>query len=152
MQTAVGVFGGDGQSQTDGIDAHPSLTATATVNCPPIVAIELCRERLVRTLALNWYVHKNQLHHTCIILLTAASSAACRGFIHVTREEASASITLFSQQSTLNWQVAEPLSSNSPIHRIELRRIFVEKNLLVGITSFFLTSKFCFVLICSDRK
>ncbi|KDO81298.1 hypothetical protein CISIN_1g040622mg [Citrus sinensis] len=66
LQTAVGVFGGDGQSQTDGIDAHPSLTATATVNCPPIVAVELCRERLV-----------------------PASSAACREFIHVTREEAS---------------------------------------------------------------
>ncbi|GAY48101.1 hypothetical protein CUMW_109250 [Citrus unshiu] len=65
LQTAVGVFGGDGQSQTDGIDAHPSLTATTTVNCPPIVGVELCRERLVRTLALNW------------------------GFIHVTREEAS---------------------------------------------------------------
>ncbi|ESR46995.1 hypothetical protein CICLE_v10001737mg [Citrus x clementina] len=46
LQTAVGVFGGDGESQTDGIDAHPSLTATATVNCPPIIAVELCRERL----------------------------------------------------------------------------------------------------------
>ncbi|KAL9450143.1 hypothetical protein AB3S75_011968 [Citrus x aurantiifolia] len=46
LQTAVGVFGGYGQSQTDGIDAQPSLTATATVNCPPIVAVELCRERL----------------------------------------------------------------------------------------------------------
>ncbi|KAH9756054.1 phosphoglycerate mutase-like protein 1 [Citrus sinensis] len=49
LQTAVGVFGGDGESQTDGIDAHPSLTATATVNCPPIVAVELCRERLIES-------------------------------------------------------------------------------------------------------
>lgn len=136
LQTAVGVFGGDGESQTDGIDAHPSLTATATVNCPPIIAVELCRERLVRVLPNACSVHKNQdgyhmtapygsfnFQHTCIILLTAASSSACRGFIHVTREEASVSIGLFSEQSTLNWQVPELLSSNSPIHRIELRRI-----------------------------
>lgn len=46
LQTAAGVFGGDGESQTYGVDAHPSLIATATVNCPPIVAVELCRERL----------------------------------------------------------------------------------------------------------
>lgn len=54
MQTAVGVFGGEGYS--DGIDAPPLMVANAgksdhpaisSLNCPPFIAVELCREHLV---------------------------------------------------------------------------------------------------------
>ncbi|KAE9448389.1 hypothetical protein C3L33_19710, partial [Rhododendron williamsianum] len=51
MQTAVGVFGGEGY--TDRIDSVPLMVANAgnsdrpaisSLDCPPIVAVELCRE------------------------------------------------------------------------------------------------------------
>ena len=54
MQTAVGVFGGGGY--TNGIDAPPLMVenagnsshpAISSLNCPPFIAMELCRERLV---------------------------------------------------------------------------------------------------------
>lgn len=54
MQTAVGVFGGKGYA--DGIDAPPLMVANAgdsdrpaisSLNSPPFVAVELCREHLV---------------------------------------------------------------------------------------------------------
>lgn len=54
MQTAVGVFGGEGY--TDTVDALPLMlanvgnsgrSAISSLNCPPIVAVELCREHLV---------------------------------------------------------------------------------------------------------
>ncbi|CAK9134969.1 unnamed protein product [Ilex paraguariensis] len=53
MQTAVGAFGGEGYS--DGIDVPPLMVAKAgnssrpaisSLNCPPFVAVELCREHL----------------------------------------------------------------------------------------------------------
>ncbi|XP_059631219.1 phosphoglycerate mutase-like protein 1 [Cornus florida] len=53
MQTAVGVFGGEGY--TDGIDVPPLMVANAgysdhpaisSLNCPPFIAVELCREHL----------------------------------------------------------------------------------------------------------
>nr|GMC81252.1 phosphoglycerate mutase-like protein 1 isoform X1 [Ipomoea batatas] len=53
MQTAVGVFGGGGY--TDRMDILPLMVANAgnsdrgaisSLNCPPIVALELCREHL----------------------------------------------------------------------------------------------------------
>ncbi|KAL9244773.1 hypothetical protein vseg_018501 [Gypsophila vaccaria] len=53
MQTAVGVFGGDGY--TDRMDVLPLMVANAgnsdrsaisSLNCPPIMAVELCREHL----------------------------------------------------------------------------------------------------------
>ncbi|KAK2632637.1 phosphoglycerate mutase-like protein 1 isoform X2 [Eucalyptus grandis] len=53
MQTAVGVFGGEGH--TDGIGAPPLMVANAgnsdhpaisSLNCPPFIAAERCRERL----------------------------------------------------------------------------------------------------------
>ncbi|KAL0361273.1 UNVERIFIED_CONTAM: Phosphoglycerate mutase-like protein 2, partial [Sesamum radiatum] len=53
MQTAVGVFGGDGYE--DGIDVPPlmaenagnsSRPAISSLNSPPFVAMELCREHL----------------------------------------------------------------------------------------------------------
>jgi hypothetical protein len=54
MQTAVGVFGGD--AHTDGIDAPPLMNdnvgnsnrhAISSLNSPPFIAVELCREHLV---------------------------------------------------------------------------------------------------------
>ncbi|KAK9690561.1 hypothetical protein RND81_09G137700 [Saponaria officinalis] len=53
MQTAVGVFGGE--SGTDGSDVPPLMVANAgnsdhsaisSLNCPPIMAVELCREHM----------------------------------------------------------------------------------------------------------
>ncbi|XWS24018.1 hypothetical protein CRYUN_Cryun28dG0065300 [Craigia yunnanensis] len=53
MQTAVGVFGGEGYK--NGIDVPPLMVADAgeshrpvisSLNCPPFVAVELCREHL----------------------------------------------------------------------------------------------------------
>ncbi|KAF3447450.1 hypothetical protein FNV43_RR12636 [Rhamnella rubrinervis] len=53
MQTAVGVFGGE--AYTDGIEVPPLMVANAgksdhsaisSLNCPPFMAIELCREHL----------------------------------------------------------------------------------------------------------
>lgn len=54
LQTAAGVFGGEGY--TDRMDVLPVMVANAgnsgraaisSLNCPPIVAVELCREHLV---------------------------------------------------------------------------------------------------------
>ncbi|KAK2981712.1 hypothetical protein RJ640_005964 [Escallonia rubra] len=56
MQTAVGVFGGEGYS--DGIDVPPLMVANAgnssraaisSLNCPPFIAVELCREHLIES-------------------------------------------------------------------------------------------------------
>ncbi|GKV19941.1 hypothetical protein SLEP1_g30137 [Rubroshorea leprosula] len=53
MQTAVGVFGGEGY--TDGIETSPLMVANAvnsnhsaisSLNCPPFMAVELCREHV----------------------------------------------------------------------------------------------------------
>lgn len=53
MQTAVGVFGGE--EYIDGIDTPPlmvenagssSRKAISSLNCPPFIAVELCREHL----------------------------------------------------------------------------------------------------------
>ncbi|PHT50886.1 Phosphoglycerate mutase-like protein 2 [Capsicum baccatum] len=53
MQTAVGVFGGEGY--TDGIDVPPLMVtdagesnhpAISSLNCPPFIAVEGCREHL----------------------------------------------------------------------------------------------------------
>lgn len=54
MQTAVGTFGGD--EYRDGINVPPLMAANAggsdrpaisSLNCPPFLAVELCRERMV---------------------------------------------------------------------------------------------------------
>lgn len=54
MQTAVGVFGGE--SYVDGVNALPLMvenagnsnhSAISSLNCPPFIAVETCRERLV---------------------------------------------------------------------------------------------------------
>lgn len=54
MQTAVGVFGGE--SYTDGVNIPPLMVentghsgrpAISSLNCPPFIAVERCREHLV---------------------------------------------------------------------------------------------------------
>ena len=59
MQTAVGAFGGE--AYTDGIEVPPLMVANAgksdhseisSLNCPPFMAVELCREHLVGCVAL----------------------------------------------------------------------------------------------------
>lgn len=54
LQTAVGVFGGEGY--TDGMNALPLMVANAgnsgraaisSLNAPPFIAVELCREHFV---------------------------------------------------------------------------------------------------------
>lgn len=54
MQTAVGVFGGG--DYVNGVDALPLMVANAgksehpaisSLNCPPFLAVETCREHLV---------------------------------------------------------------------------------------------------------
>jgi len=54
MQTAVGVFGGE--VYTDGISEQPLMVenvgqsdhlAVSSLNCPPFIAVELCREQIV---------------------------------------------------------------------------------------------------------
>jgi len=54
MQTAVGVFGGE--AHADGVNAPPLMNdnvenssrhAISSLNSPPFVAVELCREHLV---------------------------------------------------------------------------------------------------------
>ncbi|RXI00410.1 hypothetical protein DVH24_037958 [Malus domestica] len=56
LQTAVGVFGGEGYK--DRTDVPPLMVANAgnserpsisNLNCPPIIAVELCREHLIET-------------------------------------------------------------------------------------------------------
>lgn len=54
MQTAVGVFGGE--SYSNGVSEPPLMVenvadsgrpAMSSLNCPPFLAVEACRERLV---------------------------------------------------------------------------------------------------------
>lgn len=62
MQTAVGVFGGE--AYTDGVNVPPLMVANtgnsvqpavSSLNCPPFVAVELCREHLVCHFTYNGY-------------------------------------------------------------------------------------------------
>ncbi|GAB2303499.1 hypothetical protein Dimus_037488, partial [Dionaea muscipula] len=55
MQTAAGVFGGDSYNDGNGINVHQLMVqnagnsgrpAISSLNCPPFLAVELCRERL----------------------------------------------------------------------------------------------------------
>ena len=43
MQTAIGVFGSE--SHADG--GNENFSATSALHCPQIMAVELCRDRLV---------------------------------------------------------------------------------------------------------
>lgn len=57
MQTAVGVFGSEGY--VNGVDVPPLMIANtgnsehpaiSSLNCPPFLAVETCREHLVHFL------------------------------------------------------------------------------------------------------
>ena len=72
MQTAVGAFGGDGC--TDRTDILPLMLANAgnsrraaisSLNCPPIVALELCREHLVGPLKVMCATFDFKCEHSC---------------------------------------------------------------------------------------
>lgn len=61
MQTAVGVFGGE--NNIDSMSAAPLMVenaghsehpAVSSLNCPPFLAVEACRERYVMTLFLKY--------------------------------------------------------------------------------------------------
>ncbi|KAM0000133.1 hypothetical protein Hdeb2414_s0443g00894891 [Helianthus debilis subsp. tardiflorus] len=54
MQTTVGAFGGE--ASTDGVDMPPLMAentsssnrpAISSLNCPPFIAMELCRESMI---------------------------------------------------------------------------------------------------------
>ncbi|CAK9148516.1 unnamed protein product, partial [Ilex paraguariensis] len=101
MQTAVGAFGGEGYS--DGIDVPPLMVAKAgnssrpaisSLNCPPFVAVELCREHLLY--ASTW--NEPNPHHI-------AKYKNVRVFIGVIRGEALASISFFFLKLIFHWQI-----------------------------------------------
>ncbi|KAG8473507.1 hypothetical protein CXB51_035680 [Gossypium anomalum] len=107
LQTAVGVFGGDGY--TDRMDVVPLMVANAgnsgraaisSLNCPPIVAVELCREHLVSLISL--FCYKGSLSMESIL--------AIRGEISVT-------INSFFLRLISHWQVIS--ISRMPLKRIE---------------------------------
>lgn len=54
MQTAVGVFGGEEYTEETNAPplmkekvGHSERAAISSLNCPPFIAVELCREHLV---------------------------------------------------------------------------------------------------------
>lgn len=86
MQTAVGVFGGEGY--TDGIDAPPLMVekagnsdhpAISSLNCPQFIAVELCREHLV---CINMITFSHLLLYyyillSCIVVVGSLISLCC---------------------------------------------------------------------------
>lgn len=87
LQTAVGVFGGEGY--TDRMDVLPLMVANAgnsglaaisSLNCPPIIASELCREHLVRTINLGISYHDMSL--SLIRIDTVDMSWKCNNLLH----------------------------------------------------------------------
>jgi hypothetical protein len=76
MQTAVGVFGGE--SYSSGVSVPPLMVenaadsgrpAISSLNCPPFLAVEACRERFVCTFSLkNTLVQHEHILVTCMHL------------------------------------------------------------------------------------
>jgi hypothetical protein len=88
MQTAVGVFGGE--SCSNGVSVPPLMVenagrpAVSSLNCPPFLAVEACRERLVRTSTSFFFPFFFAEEHTCkvffffgLITITARFNAGC---------------------------------------------------------------------------
>lgn len=79
MQTAVGTFGGEGYK--DGLNAPLLMTAGAgnsdrpaisSLNCPPFIAVESCREHLVCLLIHllhNWHLLKSNFFEMFLFLV-----------------------------------------------------------------------------------
>ncbi|OAY74611.1 Phosphoglycerate mutase-like protein 1 [Ananas comosus] len=101
MQTAVGVFGGE--SYTDGINVPPLMVenagnsnhlAISSLNCPPFVAVEQCREHLA-------HVYLYSIFHIDRSLVLLGSLE----FTHVTRGGVYLIIVLFFLQLIFLWQI-----------------------------------------------
>lgn len=76
MQTAVGVFGGE--NSVDGVSApplmvenagHGSRPAISSLNCPPFLAFEACREHLVLSSPKTHLNMKCLLYVPCLIIV-----------------------------------------------------------------------------------
>ena len=105
MQTATGVFGSE--SHADG--RNENFSAISALSCPQIMAVELCRDRLVwlkptYLIFLTFYYLKTTNHVWTFIL--KVHSLNCRGFVLVICGEGSASVRLFSLQLIFQWQVS----------------------------------------------
>ncbi|KAJ0077920.1 hypothetical protein Patl1_37223 [Pistacia atlantica] len=98
LQTAVGVFGGEGYE--DRMDVVPLMVANAgnsgraaisSLNCPPVIAVELCREHLVCLALLSF-------SRLCIITCNLE-------FILVIRGETSVTISSSFLPLIFPWQI-----------------------------------------------
>ena len=103
MQTATGVFG----SESHADERNEKISAISALNCPQIMAVELCRDRLVwlKSLMLG-FLYTNH-DWTSIILMHFLHY---RVFVLVIWGEGSASVRLFSLQLIFQWQVLYSLS------------------------------------------
>ncbi|KAL5162687.1 Phosphoglycerate mutase-like protein 1 [Glycine soja] len=115
LQTAVGVFGGE--AYTDKTDVLPLMVANAgnsyraaisSLNSPPVVAVELCREHL-RQFYYNCFIRFLKLDINIgiwgMVLTNFSMFSSCREFIPVTEEEVLASINFFFLLLISHWQV-----------------------------------------------
>ncbi|RVX10266.1 Phosphoglycerate mutase-like protein 1 [Vitis vinifera] len=125
MQTAVGVFGGEGYK--DRMDVLPLMVANAgecnrsaisSLDSPPFLAVELCREHLVWPIQKEkvslqaWPIQKgkdvmqNDLAFSIMMGLLGKGLGSLLGeFILVIRGEASATISFFSLPLIFHWQI-----------------------------------------------
>lgn len=113
IQTAVGVFGGG--SYTDGMNVAPLMVANGvcpaitSLNAPPFIAVELCREHLVclaRGLSLTRPFFLSALIFPSYLLKSVLDTLflfLLRVFIRVIREEASLNIGLFIPRLIFPW-------------------------------------------------
>ncbi|KAL5162690.1 Phosphoglycerate mutase-like protein 1 [Glycine soja] len=115
LQTAVGVFGGE--AYTDKTDVLPLMVANAgnsyraaisSLNSPPVVAVELCREHL-RQFYYNCFIRFLKLDINIgiwgMVLTNFSMFSSCREFIPVTEEEVLASINFFFLLLISHWQL-----------------------------------------------
>lgn len=84
MQTAVGVFGGENYS--NGVSAPPLMVenaadsgrpAISSLNCPPFLAVEACRERLVCTFSLKNTDRITKQTHSKLNIYTCYMHVSC---------------------------------------------------------------------------
>ncbi|CAI0464118.1 unnamed protein product, partial [Linum tenue] len=130
MQTAVGVFGGEGF--TDGVPlmvenaGQSDHSAISSLDCPPFLAVELCREHLLVCCAnihnILWKCFSGLLIFNIMIGLFVKSVflpiSLCREFIHVTGEEALAIINLCFLQLISHWQIQ---NNNDELWKADIR-------------------------------
>uniref|UniRef100_A0A3Q7G5N2 Phosphoglycerate mutase-like protein 1 n=1 Tax=Solanum lycopersicum TaxID=4081 RepID=A0A3Q7G5N2_SOLLC len=134
MQTAVGVFGGE--DSTDGTDVPPLMVtdagesnhpAISSLNCPPFIAVEGCREHLVEELGMQndlfmLFFGGNLFHlrkRSALMGMDKKAKAQYywdegREFTGVIREEALANTSLYFLQLTFPWQ-SSLIEQGSPL-------------------------------------